>query len=103
MKFDKPFLSFPNQIDYLIEDKRLNVPNYENGINLLTTLSYYDLINGYKESFLDNEDKFDGSVTIEFLANLLYFDRSFQNSLFLHSVYIETGFKTALSHVMAIR
>ena len=55
--YDKPFLTYEEQIEKLKNDYELLVDLNSTTIEteLLKTLSYYDLVNGYKECFMKNE------------------------------------------------
>lgn len=98
-EFDRPFLDFEKQISKLKSDYNLSITNDEQAIELLSSISYYDLINGYKETVAIDED-FNGS-SIEDLYFLNYIDKSIQNILFKYSVYVENRFKTILSYCIS--
>ncbi|WP_300394661.1 Abi family protein [Fusobacterium sp.] len=99
MIYDKPFLNYEEQLEKLKNTYNLKSYNHENDIMLLKTISYYDLVNGYKDCFMEN-NKFVGDIT---LADIFFFnntDKRFQNILFLYSVYIENIFKTKMAHLI---
>lgn len=97
---DKPYKTFEEQIFHLIKTHNLVVPNIDVGITILKSMSYYDLVNGYKDHFMIN-DKYDGSITINDLYLYSLFDRAFQNILFKYSVFVENRFRNILAHVIA--
>ncbi len=100
MDWDKPFKTFDQQIEYLSEEYKLIINDKESAKILLSSISYYDLINGYKECFMVN-DKYDGKTSIEDLYYFLTFDRNIQSLLFKYSVYVENRFKTILAYVLS--
>jgi len=53
--YDKPFLSTLELLKKLEKDYKLAIGYTDFEFNLLETVSYYDLINGYKECFMENE------------------------------------------------
>lgn len=99
MIYDKPFLNYEEQLEKLKNTYNLKSCNYETDIMFLKTISYYDLVNGYKDCFMEN-NKFLEEVT---LADIFLFnntDKRFQNILFLYSVYVENIFKTKMAHLI---
>ncbi len=100
MEWDKPFKTFDQQIEYLSQEYKLIINDKDSAKILLSSISYYDLINGYKECFMLN-DKYDGKTSIEDLYYFLTFDRNIQSLLFKYSVYVENRFKTILAYVLS--
>ena len=100
IKYDKPFLTYEEQIKKLREDYNLSVGDEEIELELLSTLSYYELINGYKDCFMEN-NKFveDRSLIDIFVFNII--DKKFQNILLHYSIYVENIFKTKLAYHIA--
>lgn len=100
MAYDKPFLSYEEQLERLKNVYNLKVIGNSNvELMLLNTISYYDLINGYKDCFM-KENKFKDNIT---LSNIFVFnttDRRFQNILFMYSVYVENIFKTKMAYLI---
>ena len=50
--YDKPFKTYKEQIEILKNKYKLNIKNENFALELLITISYYNLINASKESFL---------------------------------------------------
>ncbi len=100
MNYDKPFKTFDEQIDYLKNEHGLIIKDRENALFLLSSLSYYDLINGYKECFMIN-DKYINDMSINDLYYFLVLDRNIQSILFKYSVYVENRFKNLLAYVLS--
>lgn len=96
---DKPFKTVEEQIE-ILDSRKLIINNNEFAKEALLTFSYYDLINGYKEIFMI-ENEFRPNTTIEDLYLFAKFDRNLQNVLFQYSVIVETSFKTALAYVLS--
>lgn len=96
---DKPFKTIEEQIE-ILENRKLIIYNQAFAREALFTFSYYDLINGYKEVFMI-DDEFRPNTSIEDLYLFARFDRSIQNILFQYSVIVETSFKTALAYVLS--
>lgn len=99
-QYDKPFKTIDEQISYLQEVHGLTINDVDFAKKVLLTLSYYDLVNGYKTELMDNE-KFKDNITIEYLSNLHMLDKDFQNILFKNSMLIENIFKTKLAYVLS--
>lgn len=77
--YDKPFLTYDEQIDCLIEKHGLDVSDRDFARRVLRSVSYYDLINGYKDAFMVNE-KYGEHMSIEFLYSFYIFDKRFQDA-----------------------
>ena len=83
--YDKPFLTTLELLKKLEKDYKLAIGYTDFEFNLLETVSYYDLINGYKECFMENEI-YKYPYTLLDLFSFSTFDREFQNILFKYSV-----------------
>ena len=99
--YSKPFMTYEEQIDRLQSNYGLGIPDRDLAINLLKTISYYDLINGYKECFLSEDERFQEGINIVDLFIFKMFDKNIQNVLFKYSVYVENTFKTKLAYTLA--
>ena len=100
--YDKPFLSFQEQIEYLKNEHNLIIDDPNLAIRFLSSISYYDLINGYKECFMVN-DKFNGNLSINDLYRFYKFDKNFQSIILKYSIIVENRFKTILAYVISDR
>lgn len=94
------FLNYEQQIKKLKSEYGLIVDNKDFAIHALSTMSYYDLINGYQDVFIEN-DKYINNMSIEKLYSFHLFDKKFQNILFRQSVLIENMFKNRLAQIIA--
>lgn len=98
--YDKPFKTFDEQIEFLEKNYNLNVPNKVFAYNVLSTISYYDLINGYQEITM-KDNKFIANLSLEYITYFHLLDKDFQNILLKYSLIIENIFKTKLAYVLA--
>lgn len=96
----KPFRTWDQQIERLKTKYDLKIEDDNFARRALSSMSYYDLVNGYSECFM-KDGKYTEAISIEYLYSFYHFDRTFQNALFQYSIYIENFFKTALSYVVA--
>lgn len=97
---DKPFLTFEQQINKLTTEKNLIINNNSYALEVLSSISYYDLINGYKELYQQN-DKFIPGLGIEQLFTTHIFNKNIQGVIVKYAGYVENSFKTILSYVIA--
>lgn len=100
-QYDKPYKTLDELILLLSTERNLVIPDTEKAKTILKFIPYYDLINGYKEHFMDENDKFESGTTLDFLYMFHTFDRGFQNILFEFSVIIEDYYKNILSQVLS--
>lgn len=98
--YDKPFKTLDEQIDFLKKEYNLIILDDNFAKKALSTLSYYDLINGYKECMMVS-DKFKKNVSLEYLYAFHLFDKVFQNIIFKNSILVENLLKTKISYVIA--
>ena len=99
--YDKPFKTYKEQIEILKNKYKLNIKNENFALELLSTISYYDLINGSKESFLRKILKFEENTDIIDLFLFKILDKNIQNTLFKYSVYVENIFKTKMAYLIS--
>ena len=98
-------LDFYEQIE-LLKSRGLHFTSEEKAIEILSNINYYNIINAYKELFLDKnveEEKFKEKVTFEEICSVYIFDCKLR-TLFLHFFLIaENKIRTKLSHNISIR
>ena len=88
----------------ILVNRNIIINDSEFAKHVLNTVSYYKLINGYKESLIVNdlnEETFKDGITIEFLYDLHIFDITLQSILFKYILAIETSLKTKISYLVA--
>lgn len=102
IKYDKPFLTFDEQIE-LMRKRGIVVQNNDYTLEKLSSISYYSLINGYKNTLLqDNKkDVFVKGTTFDMIYRLYLFDSSLSNTLLKYILYVERALKTKLSYRIA--
>lgn len=98
--FDKPFKTYEEQVDILVNKYGLTVNNKNFAVAALQSLTYYDLINGYKEVFMQH-DKFAPGTTLETIYSMYIIDHNIQSILFEYSSIIENSFKTKLAYIIS--
>lgn len=91
----KPYKNLDELVDILI-GKGLYIDDKEYAKSVLTTHSYFDLVNGYKHFFVI-DGRYQRGITFRFLHSFRLFDIAFQNILFKYSVFVETRFKNVLA------
>ena len=87
MSWDKPFLNYNQQLEKLFNKHNIICSNNSKvDKTLLESLSYYDLINGYQDCFINNSNitdlslrtctnKLDMKFKINNLRNYILFDK----------------------------
>lgn len=98
----KPFRTVDEQVQ-ILESRNLIVG--DDSLHYLRREGYYDIINGYKDLFLDNKpqspgqtDHFADTVTFEDIYTLFLFDRNLRFLMFEGLAQAEAVFKTACSY-----
>lgn len=98
----KPFRTVNEQVQ-ILELRNLTVG--DDSSHYLRREGYYDIVNGYKDLFLDNKpqspgqtDHFADTVTFEDLYTLFLFDRNLRFLMFEGLAKAEAVFKTACSY-----
>ena len=102
-KYDKPFLTYDELLERLEgHDLKTGDSETENRLSkiLLESISYYDLVNGYKDCFMKCE-KYQNDMSLMDLFYFRIFDMNFQNIFFKYSIYAENSFKTKLSYILS--
>ena len=80
--YDKPFKTYKEQIEILKNKYKLNIKNENFALELLSTISYYDLINGSKESFFEKDSEiFEENTDIIDLFLFKILDKNIQNTI----------------------
>ena len=97
---DKPFLTFDEQINKLISEKHLIINDRDYALEALSSISYYDLVNGYKDLY-QKDDVFIPGLGIEQLFATHIFNKNIQGVIVKYAGYAENSFKTILSYVIA--
>lgn len=94
-------LTYKDQLDHLINDKKLTVNNYDNALIILKHNNYYRL-SGYMIDFLDEEDTFYKGVTFESIYNIYSVDKELRTILFALINDIEVYLKTQIANYFTL-
>lgn len=98
---DKPFTTIDEQIR-LISSRNVSIKNDFFTRESLSSISYYTLMNGYKNTFLAGErDNFVDGTTFEMIYTCHWLDISLSNIILKYILLIEKSLKTKLSYVVA--
>lgn len=98
-QWDKPFKSIPEQIE-IIENRNVIIGDRTIITEALASISYYTLMNGYKNTFLskDGTDNFKDGTSFSMIYSLHWLDISISNILFKYILLVEKSLKTKLSY-----
>lgn len=103
--YDKPFLDKKAMFNKLRYEKNLIINNEDFADEVIRKLSYYDLVNGSKEVFInkcpDGKEIFKPNTTIEDLYNFHIINDEFQNIIVRRLFMVETLFKNELAYILA--
>ncbi len=102
INYDKPFQTY-EQLLKIMEDRHIIINDREFAIQALINYSYYGIINGYKNTFLQmpNTDNFIPGTTFEQLYTLHLIDTSLNNIIFKYILFLEKALKSRLSYLVA--
>ena len=102
---DKPFLSIDRQIE-LLESR--GVETDEKTSSILLREGYYQIVNGYKDPFIDEEetkgageDRYREGTTFTDLYSLFRFDRDLRETTFHYLLRVEALMRTVVSYTFA--
>ena len=107
MKTNKhPFKTFEQQLQglYTSGGKGLIVDDKEFALEAIKSHSYYTIVNGYKDLFIDEsspKEKFLEGTTFSMLYQVYWMDLTMSNLLFKYSLVVEKKLKTILSYNVA--
>lgn len=100
--YDKPFKTYDELIE-LMRSRNIIVEQPEFAKSVLSSLSYYTIINGYKNTFLSipGSDKFIDGTHFEDLYSLHLIDININNIILKNILLIERFLKTRLSYTIS--
>ena len=93
-------LTYEQQLEHLIVDKKLNVENRDNALLILKHNNYYRL-SGYMIDFLDKDDIFFKNITFEKIFNIYTIDKEMRSILFALINDIEVYFKLYITFFLS--
>ena len=94
---DKKFLTYEQQVQKLY-DKKLEIPNCQEVIELLKKYSYFNLVNGYKAPFKNKNGNYKKGTSIKDIYSLYIFDAAFMHILMKYILIVELNVKSLLSY-----
>lgn len=100
--YDKPFLTFEEQIKFLNNEKNIYTPNYrkKEAIDILSVVPYHTLINGYKDLYSENDIfKEDTDLILLFVTHIIY--TSINSIIFKYILHIENSLTAKLGYYVA--
>ncbi len=102
MQYDKPFKTYDELID-LMESRNIEIKDRDFTRMVLSSLSYYTIINGYKNTFLaiPGSDHFVKGTTFENLYTLHIIDTSLNSIVLKYILFVERYLKTRISYLIS--
>lgn len=99
---DKPFKSVDEQIN-LLQSRNLIITDLETAKNALYNYSYYDLVNGIDNYFLENIHPpiFKNGVSMNTLIQIQILDKQLKSILLDKILFVEKSFKTKMSYLIS--
>ncbi len=100
--YDKPFITYAQMIE-LMESRNIIVDDKDLAVMALQNFSYYSLVNGYKNTFIQDSssDSFIDGTKFEELYTLHIIDTGLNNILFKYIIYLEKALKSRLSYLIS--
>lgn len=100
--YDKPFKDYDEMIK-IMEDRNIIISDKAFARRVLNSLSYYTIINGYKNTFLSvkGTDNFVDGTDFNNLYTLHIIDTNINNIVLKYILYIERYLKTRISYVVS--
>ena len=97
----KPFKTIDEQIE-ILKSRGLKI-DLDNTKEILFKEGYYNIINGYKDIFLEDEkgEKFKDGTTFSQIYNMYLFDNAVRNIVLNACISIENTIETVLSYEIA--
>lgn len=93
------FLTYDEQLDKLQTEKELSIPDLSYAKNILQQISYYSLIDGYKELFKPlRSGKYYYGVTFEEIYAFYLFDEELRSLFLKYILKVEQHMKSMVSY-----
>lgn len=102
MKYDKPFKTYDELIELMIS-RNIEISDRQFAKKVLSNISYYTLVNGYKNTFLsaNGDNMFTPGTRFEELYTIHIIDSNFSSILLKYILYIERSLKSKISYIIA--
>jgi abortive infection bacteriophage resistance protein len=100
MIIDKPFKTYYQQLR-ILRSRNLLIPNGSRAVKILKRENYYNIINGYKDIFLDSNystDFYKPGTSFDDIYALYCFDRDLRSILLKYILRMETSLKTKIAY-----
>lgn len=98
---DKPFKTYNQQLK-ILRSRGMEIKNGSKAISVLKRENYYNIINGYKEIFLDSNsessEKFKSGTKFEHIYSLFEFDRNLKGIFLKYILKLESSMKSKISY-----
>lgn len=100
--FDKPFQNY-DQMIAILESRNIKINDKALAIRALENFSYYGLINGYKDTFLQisGSDDFVPGTTFDQLYTLHIIDTGLNSIILKYILFLERALKSRISYLVA--
>lgn len=100
--YDKPFKTY-SELIAIMESRNITINDYDFAKKVLSSLSYYTIVNGYKNTFLQKRgsDNFVEGTNFTDLYTLHIIDTNINNIILKHILYIERYLKTRVSYIVS--
>ncbi|TDQ37170.1 Abi family protein [Aureibacillus halotolerans] len=103
--FPKPFRTHQQQIK-ILRDRGLTIADDSVALRIFERENYYNVINGYKDLFLETDshgnflvpDTYKAGATIEDIHNLFCFDRELRHFMLRFILIFESNIKSTISY-----
>lgn len=96
---NKPFITYTAQVEKLTNEKHLIVTDTNFSITSLKNISYFGLIGGYKDPFIDVQThKYINNTTFEDIVALYEFDEELRGLFFKYLCHIEIKLRSSISY-----
>ncbi len=98
-KKPKPFLSYSQQIDKLMNDKNLQISNKAYAEETLKHISYFALISGYKDLYQNpTTKKYKDGTSFEEIVALYKFDENLRELFLKYLLFFEINMRSLISY-----
>jgi len=95
----KPFLSYEQQLDKLIDEKNLVINDRRYAKDTLSQVGYFTLISGYKELYRNpTTKKYKDGTTFEEIVALYRFDESMRELFLKYLLVVEQNMRSQISY-----
>lgn len=96
---NKPFITYTAQIEKLKNDKNLIISDLDFAVESLQNISYYALIGGYKQPFIDiHTRKYINNARFEDIVALYEFDEELRGIFFKYLCRVERRIRSSISY-----